>query len=213
MKYYYLDEEVVAISNDGKWVRREDHEAEVAKLRTTAQVDGPVYQAGRDEGRADVAAQLRAIVDDLRARTEKTEAELAELKNRLCSRCHGTGWISESDGGGVCGCDVGDTLARAHAENNALRTRAEKAEAETHKSLDLAVRSARKHNAVRNELAEARRHDIRTLLKCPECGGGVKLGGTNTNAVYWYCRDVMKHQGPFGDTLLEALLAWHGEGE
>lgn len=126
MKYYYLDEEVVALSNDGNWVRREDHEAEVAKLRDIAQTDGPVYQAGRDEGRADVAAQLRAIldpddlfhwnldgvlkkvaqlaapgycsavmVDDLRARAEKAEADAKELRRYdarkllRCPKCGG----------------------------------------------------------------------------------------------------------------------------
>lgn len=67
---------------------------EITRLRAEAQTDGPIYNRGRTEGRADIASMLRQVVDPSDSghlNIEGVLAEVARLKAEVESwqeACH-----------------------------------------------------------------------------------------------------------------------------
>jgi hypothetical protein len=58
--------------------------------------------------------------DAIRERNEAREA-LALASDTTCPACDGTGWVTSGGEGDLCRCPLGETLGRAHHENEWLR--------------------------------------------------------------------------------------------
>lgn len=116
---------------------------EIQRSLESAQVDGPVFNAGRAEGRADVAAQLRGILDPEDTHHWSLDGVLAEVE-RLClalqdaerQREHVMAMVKPFTGRDEGEHDVVATLKRILPELTALRERRWREDVESPRAAD-----------------------------------------------------------------------------